>query len=88
MAFTLRTDEHHENILDRLCYKLGIKAKNKAVLMVLENYEKVVKERDDLYKKSIKLERELLTLKQAVRSKFEIDKKISELIQNDLNQTN
>ena len=42
MAFTCRPEEHHEAILHRLCATLNIKAKNKAVLKVVEQYEKAV----------------------------------------------
>ena len=80
MAFTCRTEDHHEKILDRLCILLGIKAKNKAVLRIVEEYENIVQDRDKYQHRMKQLEKELSAVKQAVKSKFEADEKLLQII--------
>ena len=74
MAFTFRAEKNHDIIINRICKKLGFKAK--ALLWLMENIEQIIEERDNLNKKATRLERELLTLKKAVRTKLEADRNL------------
>ena len=76
MAFTCRPEEHHEQILKRLCKKLGIATKQKMLFHVLERFEPVEKERDELRRRVHDLESELSAVKQAVRLKIEADENL------------
>lgn len=76
MAFTCRPEENHEQILKRICKKLGIATKQKALFHVLERFEPVEKERDELRRRVRELESELSGLRQAVRSKIEADENL------------
>ena len=76
MACTCRPEENHEQILKRICKKLGIATKQKALFHVLERFEPVEKERDELRRRVRELESELSGLRQAVRSKIEADENL------------
>lgn len=80
MAFTCRPEEHHEQILKRLCKKLGIATKQKMLFHALEQFEPVEKERDDLRRRVRELESELTGLRQAVRLKIEADEALARCI--------
>ena len=73
MAFTCRPEEHHEKTLQRICKKFGIATKQKALFHVLERFEAVEKDRDELTRRVRELESELSALQQAVRNKIEAD---------------
>ena len=77
MAFTCRTEEHHELTLQRICKKFGINTKQKALFHVLERFEQVEKERDELTRRVSELESELSAVKQAVRLKIEADENLA-----------
>lgn len=76
MAFTCRPEENHEQILKRICKKLGIATKQKALFHVLERFEPVEMERDELRRRVRDLESELSDLRQAVRNKIEADENL------------
>lgn len=80
MAFTCRPEENHEQILKRICKKLGIATKQKALFHVLERFEPVEKERDELRRRVSALESELTALQQAVRRKIEADENLARCI--------
>lgn len=80
MAFTCRPEEHHELALQRICKKFGIATKQKALFYVLEQFEPVEKERDELRHRVRELESELSGLRQAVRSKIEADENLARCI--------
>jgi len=80
MAFPCRPEAHHAEILDRLCRNLGIKAKNKVVLKVVEDYETIIRERDEYRKLSLRLGRELESLKTAVRNKLDADAALMDFV--------
>ena len=80
MAFTCRPEENHEQILKRICKNLGIATKQKALFHVLERFEPVEKERDELRRRVSELESELLAVKQAVRRKVEADENLARCI--------
>ena len=80
MAFTCRPEENHEQILKRICKKLGIATKQKALFHVLERFEPVEKERDELRSRVRELELELSALQQAVRLKIEADENLARCI--------
>lgn len=62
--------------MKRICKKLGIATKQKALFHVLERFEPVEKERDELRHRVSALESELSDLRQAVRSKIEADENL------------
>ena len=66
--------------LKRICKKLGIATKQKALFHVLERFEPVEKERDELRRRVSELESELLAVKQAVRRKVEADENLARCI--------
>lgn len=80
MAFTCRPEENHEQILKRICKNLGIATKQKALFYVLERFEPVEKERDELRSRVSELESELSALQQAVRLKIEADENLARCI--------
>ena len=77
MAFTFRTEKNHDIIIKRICKNTGFKTKTKALLWMVENIEQIIEDRDNLNKKVLRLERELATLKRAVRNKLEADRNLS-----------
>ncbi|WP_028317285.1 hypothetical protein [Desulfobulbus elongatus] len=80
MAFTCRTDEHHEQILKRICEKQRI-TKQKALLHIVERFEEVCEARDRNARRVADLEAELSRLKKAVALKIEADKKLFNCLQ-------
>lgn len=74
MAFTLRLDEKHEQILEALGSSLGLNAKNKIVLYLVENFIQVRSERDKYFQEMNKAKRELNELKALLLDKREIEK--------------
>ena len=62
--------------LKRICKKLGIATKQKALFHVLERFEPVEMERDELRRRVRDLESELSDLRQAVRNKIEADENL------------
>lgn len=76
MAFTCRPEEHHELTLQRICKKYHINTKQKALFHVLERFEQVEKERDELTRRVRELESELSALQEAVRRKIEADENL------------
>lgn len=81
MAFTCRTEEKHDEILEKICASLGVKAKNKAVLKLIENYENLVTSRDEYFQRMNKLDRELSSLKEAVANRFQAENQLLKLIE-------
>lgn len=80
MAFTCRPEEHHELALQRICKKFGIATKQKALFYVLEKFEPVEKERDEMRRRVSALESELSAVKAAVRRKIEADQDLARCI--------
>ena len=76
MAFTCRPEERHEQILQRICKKYHINTKQRALFHVLERFEEVEADRDELMRKVRGLESELSALQQAVRRKIEADENL------------
>ena len=79
--FTCRTEAQHEEILARLCNSFGVAAKNKAILKIIENYEQVASERERYQILSARLERELESLKNAIRNKLDAEKALAALVE-------
>lgn len=80
MAFTCRPEAHHESALQRICKKHGYKTKQKALFHLIEQFEQIEKERDELTRKVRALESELSAVKQAVRRKIEADENLARCI--------
>ena len=80
MAFTCRPEECHELALQRVCEKYGYKTKQKGLFFIIEQFETVDKERDELTRKVRELESELSALQQAVRLKIEADENLARCI--------
>ena len=76
MAFTCRPEEQHEQILQRICKKYHINTKQRALFHVLERFEEVEADHDELMRKVRGLESELSALQQAVRRKIEADENL------------
>lgn len=81
MAFTCRPEEQHEKALQQICKKFGISTKQKALFYVLEQFEPIEQERDELRRRVSELELELSNLKQAVRRKIEADQDLARCIE-------
>jgi len=80
MAFTCRFEAKHEETLERICKRYGIKTKAKGLLLVLEQFEKTRDEREHFVEKCQQLERELSEIKTAVRRKLDADSRLAETV--------
>lgn len=80
MAFTCRPEEHHEQILQRLCEKYRINTKQKALFHALERFEQTEADRDKWRQRASELESELSAVKRAVRLKIEADEALARCI--------
>lgn len=85
MAFTLRLDEKHEQILEALGSSLGLNAKNKIVLYLVENFVQVRSERDNYFQEMNKAKRELNELKALLLDKRKVEEKLNDILQIQLN---
>jgi hypothetical protein len=80
MAFLFRGDDEHIDILDTLSKQLEIPTKHKVLLFIVEQYQKVIGERDEYYQKMNKYRQELKTLKAAIRATYDSEKQLKELV--------
>ena len=81
MAFTLRLEEKHEEILVELCSSLSLSTKNKTVLYLVENFIPTANERDKYFQELNKVKRELKELKLLLRNKREAEEKLNNILQ-------
>ncbi len=80
MAFTFRPKEKHDQILDKLCKKLKIKTKQKALLWIIENIGQITEDRDKYFQQMNRMEKETAYLRNAIKGKIEADQKLFECI--------
>lgn len=85
MAFTLRLDEKHEQILEELGSSLGLNAKNKIVLYLVENFVQVRNERDNYFQEMNKTKRELNEIKALLLDKRKVEEKLNNILQIQMN---
>ncbi len=80
MAFTCRPEEHHEEILERLCKKLNNAPKSKALLWLIENIEEIEEDKKKYYEIMIKQEGQLKAIKNVIRQKKEAEEVLLNLV--------
>lgn len=80
MAFLFRGEPKHIEILETLSKELKIPTKHKVLLFIVEQYQKVVEEREEYYRKMNKYSQELETLKAAIKATYDSEKQLKELV--------
>ena len=80
MAFLFRGDEEHMDILETLSKQLEIPTKHKVLLYIVEQYQKVIGQRDEYYQEMNKYQQELTTLKAAIKATYDSEQQLKELV--------
>lgn len=87
MAFLFRGKDKHLKILDNVAKENGISTKHKVLLFIVEQYEKVVAERDEYYQQMNKQRRELKALKAAIKATYDSERTLKELVGDETDET-
>ena len=80
MAFLFRGEPKHIEILETLSKELKIPTKHKVLLFIVDQYQKIVGEREEYYRKMNKYSQELETLKAAIKATYDSEKQLKKLV--------
>lgn len=79
MVFTCRTEKKHDDALEKICKNFNIKTRQKALLMVIEDFERIYNQKNIYSNRVRELEEEILIIRKAVQAKFFADKALFQI---------